>query len=915
MAESSKFSIQGRHSKNVPTATMVGRTAELRQLEAALNQVRETGRSAMVTLLGAAGVGKTRLVHEFLTRTRHKGDHPPVRVYRGFSRQDGPPYEMFARVLRARFGIVEGMDPEAAKGQIRSHVARVLEDRKVGDVLYFLGQLLDLSFVDSPLIKAIGEDPVQVRGLRRAVLKRFFEADCLHEDASRTVDPKPQPMVLVFDDTHFAKDEALDLLAFLSDKLLAPVLLVAVGRPEVIARRDDWARVGGGQHHVLDVAPLTTTDAAVVMHELLAPCQDTEGVEDLVDSACAVAGGNPSLLEQMVHLFLDSGVIEVVPPSVDDLAGEETWSLRLERAGAVRLPLSVEDAVQARIASLSSEARSLLEGAAAMGSVFWLGGLLALGRSGKPTPAVWNVREEEDRQATVAILEDLVDRDFILRLPEATFAGDEEFVFKHNLEREALLRLTSPATARRYHQIVADWMAFKEPSRTNDELIAVLGKHREAAGQWDKAAESYLQAAEFARAKYAHRAAFDFYSKALKLLGKLEYDEAEVMLRVLHRHGDLAHLLGHMDDAWSSFRAMQALAYRLGIRSKGGIAHGRLGRLYRETGQLPLADRHMEAAEALFEAEADSRGLASVFDEKGKVAWLKGNFAEALAFTERALILRRAEGDAKAIALSLNNLGLVYQDSGRFHEALEAFEQALRLRRESGDLVGVSVTLNNLGTVAQDQGDDPRALQIFQEALDLAKESGDRVRAALISTNLGETLTRLGDATSAVFHLRQAEEMAEELGDRLALAEALRALGQAYLAQQELVKARECSARAVELFSEGHSPMPRGVALRTLAEVTAVAGAGEADAELARMYLAESMNVFEAIGNEAELARSYRAMAKHLLRSGLAAKNPAFQKDASRYAEKAEEIFSRLRGQGSGKGIGASLGGPAWPTI
>ena len=65
---------------------------------------------------------------------------------------------MFARVLRARFGIVEGMDGEAAKAQIRTQVAAVLEDRKIGDVCYFLGQLLELEFSDSPLIQAVRGD-------------------------------------------------------------------------------------------------------------------------------------------------------------------------------------------------------------------------------------------------------------------------------------------------------------------------------------------------------------------------------------------------------------------------------------------------------------------------------------------------------------------------------------------------------------------------------------------------------------------------------------------------------------------------------------------------------------------------------------------------------------------------------------
>src|SRR5205085_5616228 len=124
-------------------------------------------------------IGKTRLVRDFLMKMRGSDPKTAPRVFRGSARENGPAYDVFARILRGRFGIIEGMDGEAAKAQVRAQVATVLEDRKVGDVVYFLGQLLDLDFLDSPLIKAVRSDPQQIRLLRRAVIKNFLEADAL----------------------------------------------------------------------------------------------------------------------------------------------------------------------------------------------------------------------------------------------------------------------------------------------------------------------------------------------------------------------------------------------------------------------------------------------------------------------------------------------------------------------------------------------------------------------------------------------------------------------------------------------------------------------------------------------------------------------------------------------------------------
>ena len=100
---------------------LVGRVSEMRELEAALAAVLKTGKTRVVTVIGAAGIGKTRLVRDFLIRARVNGSD--ARVFRGSARDQGATYNLFARVLRSRFGLVEGTDAEAAKDMIRAQVA------------------------------------------------------------------------------------------------------------------------------------------------------------------------------------------------------------------------------------------------------------------------------------------------------------------------------------------------------------------------------------------------------------------------------------------------------------------------------------------------------------------------------------------------------------------------------------------------------------------------------------------------------------------------------------------------------------------------------------------------------------------------------------------------------------------------
>jgi tetratricopeptide (TPR) repeat protein len=877
---STRFSVSDRR------AMLVGRAAEMRELERAYALARDKKRARTVTVVGAMGLGKTRLVRDFLVKARESGQAP--RVFRGTAREGGQSYEVFARVLRARFGIIEGMDAEAAKAQVRAQVAAVLEDRKVGDVVYFLGQLLDLEFQDSPLIRAVEGDGQQLRSMRRAVIKSFLETDA---------GKQAEPLVLVFDDLQFSHDDSLELLAYLVENLNGPIVIFCMGRAELLARRDGWRRHGSDHHAVLELSPLGDVESAAVMQDLLSPCGDEPDVEQLVDEAVDLAGGNPSLLEQIVRIYHDTGVLEIT----DDFE-DERWTIHADKLAGVKLPLSVQDAVQARIAALASEERELLERAAAMGGVFWLGGLVAIRRQGEAPPEVWEGGEADDVVLLRQLLGELVERDYVLRLPDSTFPGDEEYVFKHNLEREALVRLTPAAAARRYHRALAEWLAFRQSTDSCEEYVEMLGRHREKAGAVALAASSYVQAGGVARSRYANTKAAELFAKGLRLLEECDHVDEDLRLDALHHNGDVLQSLGRNDEAYRAFLEMLTRAWRLDLRSKGGAAHSRIGRLYRETGRLEQASRHLTAALALFGQAQDERGIASTLDDIGKLHWLKGDYALALEYTLRSLAMRRKLADRRSIALSLNNLGLVQQDSGNYKGALDAFEQALRIRRDIGDLVGVSITLNNLGTVSQDIRDDKRALTLFQEAYEVAKETGDRNRIALILTNLGETHNRLGDSEKAIQLLKQAEDIADELGDKLGLAEAVRGLGKAYLARREYTKARECTQRAVELFSETESKVQLGVALRSLGEVCSAGSAGGAGLREAAEHLRRSIGIFEEVGNEVELARSCRAYAELLRQTPEHASNPAIAAEARTLSKRAEDIFAKMRASAGGLG-------------
>jgi tetratricopeptide (TPR) repeat protein len=851
-------------------APLVGRARELSDLDDALARALSTNEPQIVTILGGAGVGKTRLVDEIFARIA--GRERRVRTLRGAAREGGPAFEVVARVLRGRFGITDQMDVDAVREHLRAQVTETLGDRRVTEFLHFLGAFLELTYPESPFIKAFDDDPEQFARISRAVLRRFFE-----------VDAHRSPLVIAFEDLHHASDDSLGLVKSLLDGAReAPLVIVATARPELLTRRADWLDGPKARHLRLELAPLSATDAEQMMLHLLAPIGDVPG--ELVDAAVDMAGGNPYLLEQMLRTYVESGT--VTPTS------SGAWGVDLDKLDGAQLPLSVDDAVAARIASLAPAERQLLEMAAVMGGTFWLGALVALGRIDKKAPALWGGAEDLAAQFRDHLMS-LGARDFVLAMPDSLMPGEDEWTFKHDLERDALYRLTSGAHVARSHVVFAEWleMRFIAAGTFHEEHCEMLAHHYLHGGAKRKAGEFYVLAGDRARERYANQKAHAYYETGMPLLGE---EDVSTRIDALHNHGDVLQLLGENEKAIEVFRAVQELAFRLDLKAKGGVAHNRIGRVYRAIGQLDEAMRHLGTGHALFDAAGDQRGVASSLDDVGKVHWMRGAYESAERFMRKSLDLRREIGDLRSIALSLNNLGLVYQDSGRFDESLAAWDEALHIRREIHDHPGVAQTLNNLGSLHQDRGDHPRATELWNDALEVNQIVGDRMRQAVILTNLGEAAYRMRDPERAITVLRQAEELSATLGDRILEGEILRGLAKAHMMINDIGAARDLIKRSITIFEQAKGKPFLGVALRTAGEIAAAGGWGGDDHAKAKEQLEQSIRLFEELGNDPELARSCLAMATFLEAGPDAKTDPIAQHEINRLKTRADEILARI---------------------
>ncbi len=854
-------------------APLFGRENALEALLSAFRETEELGSFRAVTLVGAPGQGKSALIARARRRMESLA-RSPVRFVTGRARHQGLSYGVFSRILRDRFGVTEATPEADAQSQVEAEVRRVLGVENVSDVCFFLGQLMGLTFHESPLTVAATTEPGHSQLMHRGVLRRFLEADSLH-----------QRLCLMVDDVHRADGDSLELLHSLITNLDGRIFMICAAERDLLASREDWLGPDPSRHRLVELEPLENQTAAEMIRRLMRHCEG--GVpEALVQAGVKAAGGNPGRIVQLVRSYFDSGVLEY------GQGQRSSWRVNLEKLGTVRLPMSVDEAVALRVSTLTKSERRILEHAAAIGTVFWLGGLIALERMDAEPPELWASSVRKEVEHLEAVLEGLVERDYLLRLEDGVFPEEPEFVFKHNFERDKLVALTSSARARRYHQTIADWLAQKNSARSKEEYMGRLAYHLEQAGSLTRSGFAYIDAGDLARKGFALRNASDCYEKGLNLLGD---DDARRRIDALHNYGDVLTLLGKTDEAMAAFKQMLGIAYAMNLEGKGGAAHNRMGRLYRETGSLDLAGRHLNAARELFVLAGDQRGVAASHDDIGKLLWVRGDYDQALREMRTALDMRRSQGDRRSIALSLNNIGLVWMDHGRPANAKEALEASLQIRREVNDPVGVADSLNTLGSLHIDQNQFSAALECFREAHKILVGIGERTRIAASLTNIGQTLTRLGEHDEAVTILLDAIETCEEIGDKLQLAEAKRGLAKTYVLKGNLKEARRCIRAAVDLFAQVRSKAHLAIALRTLGEVTGAGAWGPAHEGRAVEYFMRSIAIAKEIGNEVEVARSYLAFSGYVTSSHAYDENHEILREASKLKEMAEEIFERHR--------------------
>jgi class 3 adenylate cyclase/tetratricopeptide (TPR) repeat protein len=685
---------------------MVGREAELLILQNTFHDAMEDAETRVVTVMGEAGVGKSRLLYEFENWLELLPAQVTYLKGRPTPEMQAIPYGAMRDMFAERFEIRESDSPAAVLDKVRAGMAGILEPERAD----LAGHLLGFDLSASQAVHNLLGSP-SFRDLATAYLVQYL----------RTI--ANQPAVMLLEDGHWADDSSLDLLDHLVTAIPdARLLVVCLARPELFERRPNWGE-GREAFSRLELKPLSRRNSRALVAEIL---QRVERVPDeLRDLVVEGAEGNPFYVEELIKMLVEDGVI---------LRGEAHWHVELDHLADVRVPPTLTGVLQARLDSLPAQEKAVLQRASVVGRVFWDGAVAALeaGEAGRI-----------DGKELQPLLEAARGQELVFRRERSTFEAAQEYIFKHAVLREVTYETVLLKLRKVYHAQVAAWLEVHAGERLGEYLSLIAG-HHERAGDQAKATDFLRRAGEELLRISAYRDAIAALERALALLTEDdEAGQAALLLRL-----GTAHI--RLDDyplAMTVFQEALRLARESGDVETEVAALNGLGEAHVRQGANDAARSNFEEGLALAREHRDQAGSARSLVNLGLLATSTVHHQAADAYAREGLAIYRELGDRQGVGDALRVLSAIANYTADHARAMEYDKERLAIFREIGDRRGVAASLNSLGYSARHLGRHQEAMPYLEESLSLRREIGETTLWTL--GNVAAILAGTGQADDA----------------------------------------------------------------------------------------------------------------------------------------------------------------------
>jgi tetratricopeptide (TPR) repeat protein len=732
----------------------LGHDAELQQLHDLTAALFDDRHGRVVIIQGEAGVGKSRLVSEWLSRPLPG----PAAIWHGH----GLPYTEGIGYAAFRSLMQDALRADAPGETWETHITPVLRP--------FLRQMLGLALTPDEQITFRNLEPESVKQLTALAFREW-----LLDEA------RAQPIMLILDDFHWADDLSRELLQSITSLLHeAPIMLCIMTRPQPekplhveVPPVDKPLAVPVSLP--IELRPLSAKDSRALLGHLV---NLSDLPEPIINTILARSEGNPFYIEEFVRGLIDKDVLK---------PGEGQWRVASAiELQSIEIPTSLGGLMMTRVDRLPKDLQQVLRSAAVLGLQF---------------PA--RLLEEVERRlhGTVSV-QPMVERLIEMGMLEERHDGHElSYAFIHVLAQETIYNSLLHSQRPGLHRTAAEAVEhlYADDLANQAEVLAL---HYDRARVREKAMRYAVQAGDRARARYASHEAIEYYSRALQLSQHLSGYEATRWQAAIGL-GEVEQLIGEYDEAIAFYQATLE-EWREALPEDRAWAMLRLAQVWDKRGNLQEAQTWLQQALAQLDRVrgASPELRAQVYSDLGWLSLRRGDLTAAKDWLEQGLTLVGDTEHIGVLSSILNRLGAVYYNRSVWQQAAHYVGRAIELRERLGDLVGLARSLNNAGILKQAGGDWSGALADYQRALDMHERIGDAEGQALACTNMGVLHTERGEWTKAEEFLQRSLALAQRVSHSYEQAQAHMNLGRLYLLQERWADCARHLNAAIPLYEE-----------------------------------------------------------------------------------------------------------------
>jgi tetratricopeptide (TPR) repeat protein len=720
---------EGEQALSLP---FLGREQEMALLGSGFAQAG-LGQGTLILVTGEAGVGKTRLVEEFLERYTARPSEP-ARYLSGrcYAPETRAPYTMWADALQ-----------ELSQPEWQS---------RLQDLDQVWRQQL------ARLVPALGPIAEEIEGTTQAESRLRMLQGIVQVAVHLS---QPGLLCLWFDDLHWADEASLELLHYVTRHTQhEAVFIIGTFRSDAAADNPDLDQLLQGRRraHVIELAPLERETVTQMLLGL-----EIKGWGDLAERLHRQSGGNPLFLGETLNTLSQSGALLREPDGSLVAREVESWPV----------PPRIQDLIRGRLAVLGEEPRRALAAGAVLARPF---GLLLLRQ-------VSGLAELQALDAT----EQGLRRGFLDERPDSL--PQQSLAFRHPYFQRVIYDDLRTVQRHALHRRAA--RALLQIHRTRPAAVTQeVAYHYEQCG--DPEAVTYLTlAAQEAAALYAYASATELYSRALRFVGDHWPADLEGRFDLLLGREAMLDRQGRRAEQAQDVTELVRLATAIEDPGRLAVANVRQAGFMGYTGRYPEARRAGERALALYRSSGDKVGEAQALRELGFLHWSAGDYGAALIYVRDALKLHRLQGEVEGEATALHNLAEIHRSLGSPRQAVAQYEAALNLYWARQDQRRQALTLYGMAHALRQLGDRSSAFSRYTEALENCEAAGDRLMASRVHHALAGVYWERSRPNQSREHLERAVAISRKIGYGPGIGHGLVTLSHLYAQQGDPDAARK----------------------------------------------------------------------------------------------------------------------------